>query len=240
MTKPLNVSTENKYLTLINVFTVDPANQQKLIDLLTKATETTVSQVKGFVSSALHRSLDGKKVTMYAQWESLTDYQAMRSNPTASPYLVQAMEIAAFDPGMYEVVKTFHQDSPIFYHGTKASLKPGHLIEAGFHSNYGKRKKASYVYFTATLDAAVWGAELAQGEEAGRIYIVEPTGAFEDDPNLTDKKFPGNPTKSYRTKHAIRVTGEVADWQGHSPEVLKTMKDHLELLKEQGIEAIED
>lgn len=127
-----------------------------------------------------------------------------------------------------------------FYHGTKANLQLGALIEPGFNSNYGKRKEASFVYLTATLDAAVWGAELALGEGSGRIYIVEPTGPIEDDPNLTDKKFPGNPTKSYRTRHPIRVIGEVKDWQGHSPEQLKTMKDHLERLKELGIEAIED
>jgi quinol monooxygenase YgiN len=107
MTKPLTISTENKYLTLINVFTVDPGNQQKLIDLLTMATETTVSHVKGFISSALHKSLDGKKVTMYAQWESLEDYQNMRRNAMASPYLDQAVEIASFDPGMYALVRTF-------------------------------------------------------------------------------------------------------------------------------------
>lgn len=130
-------------------------------------------------------------------------------------------------------------DSVTYYHGTKASLKPGDLIEAGFHSNYGNRKKASYVYLTATLEAATWGAELANGEGRGRIYIVEPTGAIEDDPNLTDKKFPGNPTKSYRSSKAIRVVGEVADWKGHSPEQLQTMKDHLEHLRQQGIEAIE-
>lgn len=127
-----------------------------------------------------------------------------------------------------------------FYHGTKSDLKQGDLIEPGFNSNYGKRKKASYVYLTATLDAATWGAELAAGEGCGRIYMVEPTGPFEDDPNLTDKKFPGNPTKSYRTKSPLRVIGEVLDWQGHSPEQLKTMKDHLDKLKELGIEAIED
>lgn len=127
-----------------------------------------------------------------------------------------------------------------FYHGTKANLQLGALIEPGFNSNYGKRKEASFVYLTATLDAAVWGAELALGEGSGRIYIVEPTGPIEDDPNLTDKKFPGNPTKSYRTRHPIRVIGEVKDWQGHSPEQLKTMKDHLERLKELGIEATED
>jgi rifampin ADP-ribosylating transferase len=127
-----------------------------------------------------------------------------------------------------------------YFHGTKADLKPGDLIEAGRSSNYGARKKAAYVYLSATLDAATWGAELAIGAGRGRIYIVEPTGPIEDDPNLTDKKFPGNPTKSYRTRDPLRVTGEVTDWKGHAPEQLKAMQDHLERLKEQGIEAIED
>jgi rifampin ADP-ribosylating transferase len=130
--------------------------------------------------------------------------------------------------------------SQTLYHGTKANLNNGDLIEPGFSSNYGKRKKAVYVYLSATLEAATWGAELAVGEGLGRIYIVEPTGPIEDDPNLTDKKFPGNPTKSYRTKNSVRIIGEVNGWQGHSAEQLKTMKDHLERLKEQGIEAIED
>ena len=131
-------------------------------------------------------------------------------------------------------------NSQIFYHGTKADLKPGDLIEPGYQSNYGKRKNAAWVYLTATLDAATWGAELAQGEGRGRIYVVEPTGAFEDDPNLTDKKFPGNPTQSYRTRAPLRVTGEITEWQGHSAEQLKAMRDHLEELKRLGIEAIED
>src|SRR5687767_15155258 len=127
-----------------------------------------------------------------------------------------------------------------FYHGTKVNLKQGDLIEPGFNSNYGKRKKAKYIYLTATLEAAIWGAELAVGENGGRIYIVEPTGPFEDDPNLTDKKFPGNPTKSYRSLHPVRVIGEVTDWQGHSPEQLNAMKEQLERLKQLGIEAIEE
>lgn len=127
-----------------------------------------------------------------------------------------------------------------FYHGTKADLTPGDLIEPGYNSNYGKRKKAAWVYLTATLDAATWGAELAVGEGPGRIYTVEPTGPIEDDPNLTDKKFPGNPTKSYRTRDPLRVTGELTNWQGHSPEELKAMQDGLERLRQLGIEAIED
>lgn len=101
------INVENNYLTLINVFTVDPSNQQKLVELLTLATDGTVSKVPGFISSSLHRSTDGTKVTMYAQWKSIEDYQLMRSNSKASPYLDQALEIASFDPGMYEVVKTF-------------------------------------------------------------------------------------------------------------------------------------
>ena len=101
------ISPENNFLTLINVFTVDPSNQQKLVDLLTLATENSVTKITGFISASLHRSLDGTKVTMYAQWRSREDYQNMRANPTASPYLSQALEIASFEPGMYEVVKTF-------------------------------------------------------------------------------------------------------------------------------------
>jgi rifampin ADP-ribosylating transferase len=126
------------------------------------------------------------------------------------------------------------------YHGTRADLKPGDLIEPGYNSNYGKRTKAAHVYMTRTLDAATWGAELAAGEGLGRIYIVEPTGPIEDDPDLTNKKFRGNPTKAYRSREPLRVKGEVEDWQGHSPEALKAMKDHLERLKELGVEAIED
>jgi rifampin ADP-ribosylating transferase len=126
-----------------------------------------------------------------------------------------------------------------FYHGTRAALKPGDLIVAGYNSNYGTGKRASWVYLTGTLDAAIWGAELAAGDGKGRIYIVEPTGPIVDDPNLTDKKFPGNPTQSYRSREPLRVIGEVTEWQGHSPERLKEMKDNLERLKAQGIEAID-
>lgn len=127
-----------------------------------------------------------------------------------------------------------------FYHGSKADLKVGDMLKPGYSSNFGQGKKANYVYLTATLDAATWGAELAVGDKPGRIYRVEPTGPIENDPNLTDKKFPGNPTRSYRTKHPLRVVGEVLDWQGHSPEVLKNMRDHLDKLKRLGIEAIND
>lgn len=130
-------------------------------------------------------------------------------------------------------------DGP-FYHGTKAALKQGDLLEPSFKSNYGERKQANFVYMTATLDAAAWGAELALGAGPGRIYIVEPLGEFENDPNLTDKKFPGNPTRSYRTREPLRVVGEILTWVGHSPEEIEVMRDHLEQLKKLGIEAVNE
>jgi len=127
-----------------------------------------------------------------------------------------------------------------YFHGTKADLNVGDLIEAGFNSNFGQRKNAKYIFLTATLDAAIWGAELAIGAGRERIYLVEPTGAIEDDPDLTDKKFPGNPTKSYRSTHPFKVVGEVTVWQGHAPEQVKAMKDGLERLKEQGVHSLND
>lgn len=127
-----------------------------------------------------------------------------------------------------------------FFHGTKADLRVGELIEAGFTSNFGAGHTANFVYLTATLDAAVWGAELALGDQPGRIYQVEPTGTIENDPNLTDKRFPGNPTRSYRTRQPLRVLAEVADWQPHPPEVLQAMRDRVAELKRQGVEAINE
>ncbi len=129
----------------------------------------------------------------------------------------------------------------MLYHGTRADLKPGDVIKPGHRPNYGNRERTSnFVYFSRTLEAATWGAELAEGEGAGRIYIVEATGAIEDDPNVTNKRFRGNPTKSFRSRAALRVVGEVFDWKGHAPEALKAMKDHLARLKEQGVEPLDD
>jgi len=128
----------------------------------------------------------------------------------------------------------------VYLHGTKAELAVGDLLVPGRESNFEAGRVMNHVYFTATLDAAVWGAELAEGPGRGRIYIVEPSGEFEDDPNVTDKRFPGNPTQSYRTRHPLRVVGEVDGWEGHDPEVLKGMLDHLAQLREQGLDVIED
>jgi len=126
-----------------------------------------------------------------------------------------------------------------FFHGTRADLKMGDLIVTGKKKNYNDDRKSEYVYFAGTLDAAIWGAELAEGEGKERIYVVEPTGDFEDDPNVTDKKFPGNPTKSYRSKLPLKIVAEVIKWEGHSPEILNNMLENLKKLSEQGIKAID-
>jgi rifampin ADP-ribosylating transferase len=127
------------------------------------------------------------------------------------------------------------------YHGTKADLAPGDLIEAGHSANFGQQERvANYIYLTGTLDAAIWGAELALGGGPGRIYVVEPTGPIMDDPNLTNARFPGNPTKSYRSRDPLLVTGEVTDWQGHTLEAVDAMKDGLEKLQQQGVEPLDD
>jgi len=127
-----------------------------------------------------------------------------------------------------------------FFHGTKADLRPGDLLEPGRAPNFGDLERTTtWVYFTGTLDAATWGAELALGDGPGRIYVVEPTGPIEDDPNLTDKKFPGNPTKSYRSHSPLRVTGELEGWHGHAPEQLKAMRDGIAAARLQGHEPID-
>ena len=126
-----------------------------------------------------------------------------------------------------------------FYHGTKADLAIGDLLAPGYGSNFVDRQ-LSHIYFSAMLEAATWGAELAKGEGRGRIYIVEPTGAFEDDPNLTDKKFPGNITASYRSLEPLRVVGEVEDWVGHTPEQLQAMREGLQRLADQDTNVIYD
>jgi rifampin ADP-ribosylating transferase len=128
----------------------------------------------------------------------------------------------------------------VYLHGTKADLAVGELLTPGRESNFEAGRVMNYVYFTATLDAAVWGAELAAGEGRGRIYVVEPSGAFEDDPNVTDKRFPGNPTQSFRSREPLRVVGELVDWVGHPPERLRAMRDGLDALKQQGAARIED
>lgn len=130
-----------------------------------------------------------------------------------------------------EVTEWFH------YHGTRADLRPGELLMPGYAANYGAAPRtANYVYFARTLDAAVWGAELAAGDGPERIYLVEPTGEVEDDPNLTNVRFRGNPSKSFRSRSPLRVTGELKTWTGHPPEAVRAMKEGLARLQQAGIE----
>lgn len=131
-------------------------------------------------------------------------------------------------------------ESGALLHGTKADLAVGDLLMPGRQSNFESSRVMNHVYVTRTLDAAVWAAELAAGDSPGRIFIVEPDGALEDDPNLTDKKFPGNPTRSYRTREPVRIVGEITDWVGHSPEQLHAMRNSLDDLKRQGLAVIYD
>ncbi|RFS13496.1 NAD(+)--rifampin ADP-ribosyltransferase [Emticicia sp. C21] len=129
--------------------------------------------------------------------------------------------------------------SQTYFHGTKADLKIGDFIEVGYNSNFIDMK-LKHIYLTSTLNAAIWGAELASGEGRERIYLVEATGSLEDDPNVTNKKFPGNPTMSYRSEQPFKVIGEVTVWQSHSAEQIKAMKDGLEKRKLEGGILIEE
>jgi rifampin ADP-ribosylating transferase len=131
-------------------------------------------------------------------------------------------------------------EAGVYLHGTKADLAVGDLLVPGRESNFESGRVMNYVYFTATLDAAVWGSELAAGDGPGRIYVVEPQGDLEDDPNVTDKRFPGNPTRSFRSREPLRVVAELTGWVGHSPEKMRAMRDGLEALKRQGAAHIED
>lgn len=130
-------------------------------------------------------------------------------------------------------------DNGPFFHGTKAQLEIGDLLEPQHLSNY-QDKKSNYIYFTATIDAAKWGAELASSNSKERIYIVEPLGEFENDPNLTDKRFPGNPTRSYRSKSPLKIIAELSSWERHSDEQINHMIASLTKLREQGKAVIDD
>jgi hypothetical protein len=136
-----------------------------------------------------------------------------------------------------------HVEGP-FFHGTKAALGVGEELVPGYGSNFQQGRMSNNIYFAAALETAIWGAELATAlagsAERGHIYVVEPLGPFEDDPNVTNKRFPGNPTASYRTRHPLRVVAEVVSWEGHAHDVLNAMLDNLARLREQGLDVIED
>lgn len=170
----------------------------------------------------------------------------MDDNRRVDPTLSIADSVAAADeephvPVTYEACD--HVDGP-FFHGTRQVLEVGDHLVAGHPSNFQDGRTSNHVYFTALLEPAVWGAELAialsEVDGRGHVYVVEPTGPFEDDPNVTNKRFAGNPTRSYRTRHPLRVVSEVHDWESHAPEVLQGMLDSLARLREQGLDLIED
>jgi Rifampin ADP-ribosyl transferase len=122
-------------------------------------------------------------------------------------------------------------DNGPFYHGTKADLQIGDLLTAGFNSNYRPEVKMNHIYFTALVNGAGLAAELAKGDGRERVYIVEPAGSFENDPNVTDKKFPGNPTRSYRTQAPLKIVGEITDWVRQTPEELQKWHERLANIK---------
>lgn len=125
-------------------------------------------------------------------------------------------------------------DEGPFFHGTKADLRVGDHLTANFRSNYRPDIVMNHIYFTASRDGAVLAAEFAAGDEAPRVYVVEPTGVFENDPNVTDKKFPGNPTRSYRSREPLRIVGELTDWTRLTPEALQMWRDRLAALHRDG------
>ncbi|WP_415977529.1 NAD(+)--rifampin ADP-ribosyltransferase [Rhodococcus sp. 077-4] len=131
-------------------------------------------------------------------------------------------------------------ESGAYFHGTKADLRVGDFLTPGYQSNYRPDHTSNYVYMTKVLDGAVLAAEMATGAGRPRVYIVEPDGDVEDDPNVTDKKFPGNPTHSFRSPRPVKVTGEVTDWVGHTPEYLNRFRAGLEALKQRGANVLYD
>jgi rifampin ADP-ribosylating transferase len=176
---------------------------------------------------------DSKGAGSKSQYRPPPGREILMTAPPASTTFARVSD--AREPVPFEV----YEDG-VYLHGTKADLTVGDLLVPGRESNFEQGRLMNYVYFTATLDAATWGAELAAGDGPGRIYLVEPTGAFEDDPNVTDKKFPGNPTRSFRSREPLRVVGELVDWVPHSPERLAAMRKGLDTLRRQGAAQIED
>lgn len=167
----------------------------------------------------------------------------MNAEPPAHLRPIQDV-IAAAEPWVPVTYDRYDHVTGPFFHGTKADLAVGDELVPGYGSNFHAGRTANHVYFAALLEPAIWGAELAVTPDEGpgreRIYFVEPTGPFEDDPNVTNKKFPGNVTRSYRTRHPLRIVGEVDDWERHPPDVLQAMRDSLAALRAQGLDVIED
>jgi rifampin ADP-ribosylating transferase len=154
---------------------------------------------------------------------------------------IDAANGVVWDPVTFD--RCDHVEGP-FFHGTRVDAAIGDELVAGHGSNYHEGRLANHVYFAALLEPAIWGAELAvalgDGTGRARIYVVEPTGPFEDDPNVTNKRFPGNVTQSYRTRHPMRIVGEVEHWDGHPPDIVQGMLDNIARLRADGLDVIED
>jgi rifampin ADP-ribosylating transferase len=167
------------------------------------------------------------------------------TEPSAStPSIAESIDASTTTEHVPVTFESFdHVEGP-FFHGTRFAFEVGDLVVAGQPSNYHDDRNSNHVYFAALLEPAVWAAELATAlsddDAPGRIYVVEPTGPFEDDPNVTNKRFPGNVTRSYRSRHALRVVGAIHTWEAHPPEVLQGMLDNIQRLRDQGLDVIED
>ncbi len=177
----------------------------------------------------------------------MSDDQARMNGGPDDPRSKTIEEAIAESDGVMSVPVTFERCDHVvgpFFHGTRVAFEPGDLVVVGHPSNYHEGRVANHVYFAALLEPAVWAAELATAfagsSEPSRIYVVEPTGPFEDDPNVTGKRFPGNVTQSYRTRHPMRVVDEVATWDAHTRGQVQEMIDNIMRLREQGLDIIED
>jgi rifampin ADP-ribosylating transferase len=183
--------------------------------------QTDVSAKLKWFETALHHALKTDSHSTHSALPSLYAdigecHEALNDVESAKKYAELAISF-----------RSNPKDNGPFYHGTKADLKIGDLLKAGFNSNYHSTEVMNHVYFTALISGAGLAAELAPGDGQPRVYVVEPTGSFESDPNVTDKKFPGNPTRSYRSSAPLRIVGEVMDWVRLTPEELKAWREKL-------------
>ena len=243
---------------VVEYFESDKPWQQERFAMVEERIRRRLDQLAAFLGDAdwLHIDFSAADILMVHVLRRLEDTPILDDYPTLSAYIARARARPAYQRAFDAQLSIFTENQPTerpepsqeqpasasasvftqsFLHGTKADLKPGDHIVAGFPSNFLDAGNAlSWSYFSATMDAAIWGAELAKGEGRERIYVVEPTGEIEDDPNLTDKKFPGNPSMSYRSREPLKIIAEVSNWQGHSPDQVRQMKDNLARLKADG------
>lgn len=213
-------------------------NTEEAIETFQQAWYAAKDDYERFIA-AYHLALRQKSTAEKLKWmeTSLQCAQKINDENVKSAYPALYKNIAECyreldDPGNAEkneeLAKLFEgppTDSGPFYHGTKADLAVGDLLTAGGKSNYREGLKMNHIYFAANADGAGFAAALAAGEGKERVYIVEPTGEFEHDPNVTDKKFPGNLTRSYRSKEPLRIIGEETEWTRISEADLQRMRE---------------